>query len=89
MICFNDVYRGRRVLVTGHTGFKGSWMTIWLQKLGAEVIGISLDPITKEDNFVLSEIGDKIKNADGVIFITPEYNFSVSIFSSLTLIEKL
>lgn len=55
-----NIYKGKKVLVTGHTGFKGSWMTIWLQKLGAEVIGISLDPITREDNYVLSEIGAKI-----------------------------
>lgn len=38
------VYRGRRVLVTGHTGFKGCWLTIWLESLGAKVTGLSLDP---------------------------------------------
>lgn len=41
---FGGVYSGRRVLVTGHTGFKGSWLCLWLKSLGAEVIGISLDP---------------------------------------------
>ncbi len=39
---FGDIYRNRRVLVTGHTGFKGSWLVLWLQSLGAKVIGISL-----------------------------------------------
>ena len=39
---FNDIYKGKRVLVTGHTGFKGSWLTVWLNELGAEVCGISL-----------------------------------------------
>lgn len=39
---FGGMYQGRKVLVTGHTGFKGSWLCLWLQKLGAEVIGISL-----------------------------------------------
>lgn len=53
-----DIYRGKKVLITGHTGFKGSWMTLWLQKLGAEVIGISLDPRTEKDNFVLSSAAD-------------------------------
>ncbi|MFC1741071.1 CDP-glucose 4,6-dehydratase [Nanoarchaeota archaeon] len=36
-----DIYKGKRVLVTGHTGFKGAWMCIWLNKLGAEVVGVS------------------------------------------------
>lgn len=39
---FGSAYRGRRVLVTGHTGFKGSWLSLWLQSLGAEVTGIAL-----------------------------------------------
>ena len=38
---FNDIYRGKKVLVTGHTGFKGSWLTTWLLKLGAKVAGYS------------------------------------------------
>ncbi len=42
MTQFADRYRGRRVLVTGHTGFKGSWLATWLVELGAEVIGLSL-----------------------------------------------
>jgi len=57
-----DIYRGKKVLVTGHTGFKGSWLTIWLKNLGADVVGISLDPKTNEDNFVLTKIGDKISD---------------------------
>lgn len=56
-----NFYRGKRVLITGHTGFKGSWLSIWLHELGAEVIGISLEPFTQRDNFVLSQIGEKIK----------------------------
>lgn len=43
---FGDVYWGKRVLVTGHTGFKGSWFSLWLKELGAEVVGISLAPET-------------------------------------------
>ncbi len=55
-------YKNKRVLITGHTGFKGSWLAIWLNLLGAEVIGIALDPQTKKDNFVLSGIKNKIKD---------------------------
>lgn len=58
---FDNFYRGKRVLVTGHTGFKGSWLSVWLHELGAEVIGVGLDPATDRDNFVLSGIGEKIK----------------------------
>lgn len=58
---FNGFYRGKRVLITGHTGFKGSWLAIWLHELGAEVVGVALDPLTEKDNFVLSCIGKKIK----------------------------
>lgn len=58
---FDNFYRGKRVLVTGHTGFKGSWLSIWLHELGAEVVGIALDPYSERDNFVLSDIGNKIK----------------------------
>ena len=41
---FGGAYAGRRVLVTGHTGFKGSWLALWLHSLGAEVAGLALDP---------------------------------------------
>lgn len=58
---FNAFYRGKRVLVTGHTGFKGSWLSIWLHELGAEVVGVAQDPFIGRDNYVLSGIGKKIK----------------------------
>ncbi|MBQ7422228.1 MAG: CDP-glucose 4,6-dehydratase [Prevotella sp.] len=58
---FNNCYKGKRVLITGHTGFKGSWLSIWLHELGAEVIGVGLTPHSEKDNFVLSGIGKKIK----------------------------
>ena len=42
-IMFNNIYRNKKVLVTGHTGFKGTWITTWLIKLDANVVGISKD----------------------------------------------
>ena len=47
---FNGFYQGKRVLVTGHTGFKGAWLSLWLKKLGATVCGVSLPPPT-DPNF--------------------------------------
>lgn len=55
-----DVYNGKKVLITGHTGFKGSWLSIWLNELGAEVVGYALDVKSPEDNFALSGISDSI-----------------------------
>jgi len=46
-----DFWRGKRVLLTGHTGFKGSWLALWLHRLGAEVHGISLAPVTQPNLF--------------------------------------
>ncbi len=49
-------WRGKRVLVTGHSGFKGAWLTLWLHRLGAEVTGIGLPPLTSPDLFGAAKI---------------------------------
>ena len=49
-------FAGRAVFVTGHTGFKGSWLALWLQRLGARVTGYSLPPPTEPSNFVASGV---------------------------------
>jgi CDP-glucose 4,6-dehydratase len=64
---FNSVFEGKTVLVTGHTGFKGSWLSIWLRELGAGVIGYALEPYTEKDNFVLAGVGSKIRSHIGDI----------------------
>jgi len=53
-------FSGKTVLVTGHTGFKGSWLTVWLRRLGARVIGLSLDIPTQPSHFVELDIADYI-----------------------------
>jgi CDP-glucose 4,6-dehydratase len=61
----SEVYRGMPVLITGHTGFKGSWLSIWLRELGAKVVGYSIDPPTQPNNFELCGMGDKIVDLRG------------------------
>jgi CDP-glucose 4,6-dehydratase len=74
-----ETYNNKKVLITGHTGFKGSWLTIWLLNLGAKVVGYALDPKTNRDNFVLAGLDKKIKeyredirNKDKVIKVVQE-----------------
>ena len=62
MEIFSNVYHGRRVLVTGHTGFKGSWLSQWLLQLGAEVAGYSLDVPTSPSNYELLGLEDRISH---------------------------
>jgi CDP-glucose 4,6-dehydratase len=50
-------WRSKRVLVTGHTGFKGGWLSLWLQSLGAEVVGFARDPSTNPSLFLLANVG--------------------------------
>lgn len=60
---FNNIYKNKRVFITGHTGFKGSWLSIWLTKLGAEVCGYSLEPNTKPSMFEELKIDSKISKS--------------------------
>jgi CDP-glucose 4,6-dehydratase len=49
-------WQSKRVLLTGHTGFKGSWLALWLHRLGAAVTGISLPPVSKPNLFILAKV---------------------------------
>jgi CDP-glucose 4,6-dehydratase len=64
---FEGIFDGIHVLVTGHTGFKGSWLTLWLQELGAHVIGYSLPPPTHPSNFDISHISEGMTSLIGDI----------------------
>lgn len=63
----NNFWKNKTVLVTGHTGFKGSWLCIYLLELGANVIGYSLEPKYKNDNYNLSNLKDRIVDIKGDI----------------------
>jgi len=59
---FGGVYNGKKVLITGHTGFKGSWLTLWLHTLGANIVGVSKDIPTKPSMFEELKLQAKIKH---------------------------
>jgi CDP-glucose 4,6-dehydratase len=84
---FGDAYRGRRVLLTGHTGFKGSWLAMWLGGLGAKVTGLSLSPPTSPNHWDLlglqvadhrMDIRDAGRVADVVAQAKPEIVFHLA-----------
>lgn len=58
---FENVYKGKKVLVTGHTGFKGSWLSLWLLELGAEVYGLSKSVYEDPSHFTLLNLERKLK----------------------------
>lgn len=77
-----EFWRGRRVLVTGHTGFKGGWAALWLREMGAEVTGFALPPETEPSLFamlgaatgssILGDLRDPAAVADAVTRAAPE-----------------
>jgi CDP-glucose 4,6-dehydratase len=60
-----EFWRGRRVLLTGHTGFKGAWLSLWLQSLGAQVTGFSLGVPTDPSLYELARVGEGIESVEG------------------------
>lgn len=85
-----SVFGGRRILITGHTGFKGAWLSLWLKELGAEVHGYALPPVTPQDLYSeaqvarlliserLHEIRDAATVTDFVAAVRPEFVFHLA-----------
>lgn len=82
-------FQNKTVLITGHTGFKGAWLTAWLQRLGAKVVGIALDPPSYPSHFVEAKLSEnivdlridirdikKLKNA--IISVQPDFVFHLA-----------
>jgi len=76
----DSFWKGKSVLVTGHTGFKGSWLCLWLQEMGASVVGISLDPPTEPSLYQQAKVADDmlslrqdIREAEKLIAMIDEY----------------
>ena len=66
---FENIYKGKRVLITGHTGFKGSWLCSWLLDLGATIAGYSVDIPTEPSHFHTLGLSDKIEHFNGDVRI--------------------
>lgn len=60
-----EFWHAKRVLVTGHTGFKGSWLSLWLQQMGAEVIGFALPPESDQGLYRLAGVADALTSVEG------------------------
>lgn len=90
MRLFDDIYRGKTVLITGHAGFKGTWLACWLKKLGARVVGYSLVPDTPETLYAhldlpsmidadrIADIGDNNSLCDFIAEHRPQIVFHLA-----------
>ena len=87
MNLFNNIYKNKKILITGHTGFKGSWLALWLKKMGANVVGYSLTPPTVPSHFdlldlkmdsIIGDIRDKQKLNETFLKYRPEIVFHLA-----------
>lgn len=65
MVINKTFWKNKKVLITGHTGFKGSWLSLWLQNMGANVIGYSLPPSTKPNMFGVANVSSGMESIVG------------------------
>lgn len=75
-----ETYKGKRVFLTGHTGFKGAWLSIWLKELGAEVKGYALEPYTKPSLYNILDLENSVESKIGNILDRELLNKAVKDF---------
>src|SRR6266481_994894 len=64
-VTFPNIFNGKRVFITGHTGFKGSWLASWMHLLGADVTGYALPPDSEGSHFERLGLAKKIRHIEG------------------------
>jgi len=86
---YQNKFKGKTVLVTGHTGFKGVWLTAWLKQLGARVVGIALAPPSEPSHFTVSrmaddmvdlriDIRDRVELENAILSAEPDFVFHLA-----------
>jgi CDP-glucose 4,6-dehydratase len=85
---FSEIYKGKKVFITGHTGFKGSWLLLWLKRLGADIKGYALKPDTSDlfslidghdlCESVIADIRDKDRLLKEIVSFEPDYIFHLA-----------
>ncbi len=78
LVISSDFWKGKRVFLTGHTGFKGGWLSLWLQEMGAVVKGFSLEPPTKPSIFEVAKV------ADGMVSQTADVRDAEILYESVS-----
>ena len=74
----------KTIIVTGHTGFKGSWLAVWLESLGARVIGVALEPPSKPSHFEVARLTEyledyrlDIRNSESIMNLVSNMNLDI------------
>ncbi len=81
MVMEDNFWKQKTVLITGHTGFKGSWLSLWLQSKGANVIGYSLHPPTVPSLFEIAHVAENMKSIEGDIRDLDHFSSTIAKFS--------